>query len=282
MFSKQQTKQKASEATKESKPWIRRFGRFGYMSQGFVYILIGILSFMAAIGVGGDTEDTTGALQSLAGIPFGEVVLWLVAVGLLGYVVWMLIRALMDTGHFGRGIKGIFIRCGFIGSAAIYASIAFNAAKFANHAGGSSEKNEQTYSQLLLSQPYGQWIIGAVGAGVIGYALYEAYRVYKEIFMREFKSEEMSKHEMNIARTSGKIGLTARAFVFGAVGFFLIQTAISADAEETEGIDGALFELSQQPFGQWILGVVALGLVLFGVYGIIYGRYIHMNFGKHS
>ncbi|MCM2677213.1 DUF1206 domain-containing protein [Alkalicoccobacillus plakortidis] len=280
--SKQETKQKASEAKKESKPWIRRFGRFGYMSQGFVYILIGVLAFMTAIGVGGDTEDTNGALQSLAGIPFGEVVLWLVAIGLIGYVVWMLIRAFIDTGNFGHGIKGLLIRGGFIGSALIYASLAFNAGKFATHAGGSGGSDEQTYSQLLLSQPFGQWMIGAVGAGIIGYAFFEAYKAIKELFMKEFKAGEMNKHELNIARTSGKIGLLARAFVFAVVGFFLIQTAISADADETEGIDGALFELSQQPFGQWILGIVALGLILFGVYGIIYGRYVHMNFGKHK
>lgn len=103
---KQETKQKASEAKKESKPWIRRLGRFGYMSQGFVYILIGVLAFMTASGVGGDTEDTSGALQTLASMPFGEVVLWLVGIGLTGYVIWMFIRASVDTGHFGNGIKG--------------------------------------------------------------------------------------------------------------------------------------------------------------------------------
>ncbi|MDQ0207692.1 DUF1206 domain-containing protein [Alkalicoccobacillus murimartini] len=280
--SKEKTKQKATEAKHESKPWIRRFGRIGYMSQGFVYILIGVLAFMAAIGVGGDTEDTTGALQSLASIPFGEVVLWLVAIGLMGYVIWMLIRGIADTGNFGHGPKGIIIRIAFFSSAIIYASLAFNAAKFATHSGGSGGSDEQTYSQILLSQPFGQWLIGAAGAGIIGFAIYEGYKAYKELFMKEFKISEMNKHETRLTRTSGKIGLFARAIVFALIGFFLIRTAISADADETEGFDGALYELSQQPFGQWLLGAVALGLVVFGIYGIIYGRYINMNFGKNN
>lgn len=272
--------QKASEVKRESKPWIRRFCRFGYMSQGFVYILIGILSFMAAFGAGGDAEDTSGAFQSLATIPFGEIVLWLVAFGLIGYVVWMLIRALLDTGHFGHDLKGILVRSGFFGSALIYAGISLNALQFATHSGGSGEGQEQTYSQMLLSQPFGQWLIGALGVGIIGFALYEGFTAFTGSFMREFKAGEMSKHELHLARTFGKIGLTSRAIVFALVGFFLIQTAISANPEETKGVDGALSELLQQPFGQWILGTVALGLILFGVYGIFYGRYVHMNFGK--
>lgn len=277
---KQETKQKASEAKDESKPWIRRLGRFGYMSQGFVYILIGVLAFMTATGVGGDTEDTNGALQTLASMPFGEVVLWLVGIGLMGYVVWMFIRASVDTGHFGKGIKGVFVRAGFVGSALIYASLAFNAFSFATHSGGSGGNDEKTYSQILLSQPFGQWIIGAIGIGIIVYALYEGYKAISGLFLKEFKKAEMNKHEWNLTRTIGRMGLVSRAIVFALIGVFLIQTALNADADDTQGMDGALYELSQQPYGQWLLGVVAIGLILFGVYGYFYGRYVHMNFGR--
>lgn len=90
----------------------------------------------------------------------------------------------------------------------------------------------------------------------------------------------MNKHEWNLTRMIGRIGLVSRAIVFALIGVFLIQTALNADADETQGMDGALYELSQQPFGQWLLGVVAIGLILFGVYGFIFGRYVHMNFGR--
>ncbi|KHE71468.1 DUF1206 domain-containing protein [Halobacillus sp. BBL2006] len=265
----------ASEAKEEIKPWIRRFGRFGYMAKGAVYGIVGVLAFMAAIGVGGKTTGTSGMLRSLAGVPFGEILLWLVGIGLIGYIVWDFIKAIKNPQN-----KGAISRIGYAVSGVIYGALAFNAIKIAMNAGSSSGNSEQTMSAKLLSQPFGQWIIGAIGVIIIGYGLYELFTGVTGRFMKKFKIGQMDRHEQNVARKSGKMGLTARGVVLGLIGYFFVQTALTANPDQAKGLDGALSELAQKPHGQWILGVVALGLILYGVYQIIRGRHEHMSFGK--
>ncbi|TDL31357.1 DUF1206 domain-containing protein [Jeotgalibacillus sp. S-D1] len=264
----------------EVKPWIRRLGRFGYMAKGSVYGLVGILALMSAAGAGGEATGTSGALTSLASKPYGEGLLWLIGLGLIGYVIWETIRAVFDPEHKGKTAKAIAIRIGYFISAVIYGGLAISAIRLAMHTGGGGGNSEQTISAKLLAQPFGQWIIGIIGLVIIGYGGYELYNGYKEKFMTKFILNDMNRHEKKVARKSGKIGLIARGIVLGMIGFFFIQTAYTANPAESKGLDGALSELAGQPYGQILLGIVAIGLILYGVFEIIRGRYARMNFGK--
>jgi len=66
------------------------------------------------------------------------------------------------------------------------------------------------------------------------------------------------------------------------VGFFFVETAVKHDPNQSNGLGGALSELAEQPFGQLLLALVAVGLILYGIYQIIRGRYQHMSFGNHG
>ncbi|MGB3259703.1 DUF1206 domain-containing protein [Paenisporosarcina sp.] len=272
----------AKEKMKEAKPWIRRFGRFGYMAKGVVYGMIGILAALAAFGPGGDTTGTAGALQSIAEMPFGEILLWIIGIGLIGYIVWDFIKAFKDPENEGTDAKGLIKRTGYFISGVIYSNLAFGAIKLASHTGTAGGGGEKTISAKLMEQPFGVWLVGLVGAIIIGYGLYELFSGVKEKFMEKFKTYEMNDKETKLARISGKIGLIARGVVLIMVGFFFIRTAFTHDPNHSKGLGGALSELASQPFGQFILGVVAVGLILYGIYQIIRGRYQHMNFGYHG
>ncbi|MGG4488044.1 DUF1206 domain-containing protein [Metabacillus idriensis] len=272
-------KQKSKQAGNETKPWIRRLGRFGYMAKGSVYFLIGLLALMAALGLGGKMTGTSGMFETVAGKPFGEILLWLIGIGLFGYVIWEVIKAILDPENKGTDAKGIVTRAGYGVSAIVYGGIAYKAISIAMHANSGGGGSEKTISAKLLSQPFGQWMIGLVGIIIIGYGVYELYNGYTERFMNKFRVSEMNQHEKKIARKSGKMGLIARGAVLAMIGYFFIQTAITANPEQSKGIDGALAELASKPYGQWLLGIAAAGLMLYGIYEVIRGRYEHMSFG---
>ncbi|MEH7442081.1 DUF1206 domain-containing protein [Bacillus sp. JJ1122] len=270
-----------NEKLREAKPWVRRFGRLGYWAKGLVYVMVGVLAALAAIGPSGDTTGTSGALQSLAEMPFGEVALWFIGFGLIGYILWNFIKAIKDPENEGNNAKGLIKRSGSFISGLIYTSLAFGAIQLATHTGNAgSDNSHKTISAKLMGQPFGVWLIGLVGAIIIGYGLYELYSGAKEKFMSKFKTYEMNDQERKIAQLSGKIGLVSRGIVLSMVGFFFIRTAYTHNPNESKGFGGALTELASQPFGQILLAIVAVGLILYGVYQIIRGRYQHMNFGK--
>ncbi|MFG6117116.1 DUF1206 domain-containing protein [Halobacillus sp. MO56] len=270
-----------NEVTKEDiKPWVRRLARAGYMAKGLVYALIGVLAFMAAIGVGGKTTGTSGMFRSVAQVPAGNIILWLIGLGLILYIMWVFIKAFKDPQNEGTDAKGLVTRTGYFISGIIYGTIAFKAFKIAVNAGSSSGGSQDTLSAKLLSQPFGAWILGAIGVITIGYGLYELISGTSQKFLKNFRTIKMSDHEIRIAKNTGTAGLTSRGIVLGIIGFFIVQTAMTHDPSKAKGLDGALAEVSQKPFGQWLLGVVALGLILYGIYQITRGRYEQMMFGK--
>ena len=72
--------------------------RAGLVARGAVYGIIGLLALKLALGDGGKTTDQQGALQTIAGQPFGKVLLILMAIGLAGYALWRLVRAAIGHG----------------------------------------------------------------------------------------------------------------------------------------------------------------------------------------
>ncbi|OLN23634.1 hypothetical protein BTO30_03440 [Domibacillus antri] len=269
-----------NKKAEEVKPWVRRFGRMGHMAKGIVYAMVGILALLAAAGKGGGTTGTSGALSAIADEPFGKLLLWMIGIGLIGYMIWEIIKAVKDVEHNGTDAKGMIKRIAYLVSAVIYGSLALTALKLAMIAGGSSGGTEKTLSAKLLAQPFGQWLIGIVGLIILAYGIIELYRGLKERFMKYFKIHEMNGKEVRLARNSGKAGLAARGVVLAMTGYFFIRTAVTANPDEAKGLGGALAELASQPYGKLMLGVAAAGLILYGVYEVIRGRYQKMDFGK--
>ncbi|WLR51682.1 DUF1206 domain-containing protein [Bacillus tianshenii] len=276
-----ETKRQAKRAGYEAKPWVKRMARFGYAAKGTVYILIGVLAVMAAFGPGGKTTGSTGALKTVASKPYGNVLLWIIGIGLVGYVIWRLIQAFKDPEHPGHDSKRIIARISYFVSAVIYGALAYKAISIAMQSAGSGSSggssSKQTLTAKLLSQPFGQWIIGIIGAIIIGYGIYQLYSGYKEKFAKRFKINQMSNKEIRLGKKAGKMGLMARGVVFSMIGYFFIQTAMTANSNNAKGLSAALSEIAQQPFGKWLLALVAIGLVMYGIFQVLKGKNRHMS-----
>lgn len=256
-------------------PWVERIARFGYATKGAVYIVIGGLATMAAVGMGGETTDTHGALQTIENQPFGKFGLATVAFGLVGYVVWRLLQAIADTDEKGSDLKGILIRIGYATSGLVYAGLALTAAKILIDIGDTDSTTEvqQHWTARALNVPAGRLLIGLAGLSVIGFGLYQIYKGLRAKFRKRLKLGQMSFAKKKWATLSGRAGYAARGVVFCVVGSFLVRAALNYNPSEARGIDGVLDALARPPFGPWIMGLVAVGLTLYGIYMLVESRY---------
>jgi hypothetical protein len=272
-----EAKRQADEVIEDvaAHPWVERIARFGYAAKGAVYIVVGALATMAAFGMGGETTDTRGALSAIKQQPFGKFVLGTVAFGLVGYVIWRWVQAIADTDGKGSGPKGISIRIGYMGSGLVYAGLALTAAKVLIDVGDtdSSTEAQQGWVARFLSLPYGRWLVGLAGAGVVGFGLYQIYKGLSAKFRKRLKLGEMSPAKKFWATLSGRIGYSARGVVFCVVGGFLVQSARHFNPSEAKGLDAVLDTLAAWPFGPWAMGTVAAGLIAYGLYTLVEARY---------
>ena len=266
-----QAKRKIQAASDD---WIEKLARAGYAAKGVVYVIVGVLALQAAFGTGGSTDGTQGAIREIGDQPFGQVLLVLTAIGLLGYSLWRFVQAALDVEREGSDAEGIGKRIGYAISGLVYLFLAWTAASIVFGWGSSgSGGSRQEWTATLMAQPFGRWIVGIVGVVIIGVGLHHFYRAYKADFMKQYKTGMMERKEEKWAKRIGQFGLSARGVVFCMIGSFLIQAALQAQPSEAQGLSGALETLAAQPYGPWLLGLVAAGLVAYGIYCFSRARY---------
>lgn len=255
--------------------------RAGYAARGVIYIIIGSFAILAALGSGGSTTDSEGALRSILGQPFGQVLLGLIAVGLVGYALWRLIQGVMDTDGHGSDGKGIAVRGGLLVSAvthillAVFTFSLIFGGVFGGSGGGSGGGGGSgDWTARLMQQPYGRWLVGLVGLAVIGAGIAHIVKGWKAKFEKYLV---MDRQKLDTARPICRFGLIARGVVFVIIGGFLIIAAWQVDPSEARGLSGALQALQGQPYGWILLGVVALGLIAFGIYSLVEAVWRNIN-----
>jgi NADH:ubiquinone oxidoreductase subunit 5 (subunit L)/multisubunit Na+/H+ antiporter MnhA subunit len=201
--------------------------------------------------------------------------LFLVGVGLLGYVVWRFVQAFADPEHRDEGAKAFARRVSYFISGLIYGSLALFALRIVFSGSGSSSSSSSSSERTasLLAQPFGQWLVGLVGVAVVAYGFYCFYRAITTKFRRKLKLAEMSPKEEKWSTRIARFGLTAKGVVSVIIGYFFIQAARTSDASEARTTEGALQTIQQQPYGGWLMGIVALGLIAYGIHLGVQARY---------
>jgi hypothetical protein len=247
--------------------------RAGFVTRGLTYGVIGGLAVALALGVGsaGASPNQQGALALIADAPLGRVVIGVAAVGLLAYALWKLALGIVGRGPQGRGGTRLIDRAGNLGAGVTY--IAFFAVAVQVLIGAAGRRAaEQGETAGVLGLPGGQFIVGIAGLILVVVSLVQCYQALCGQFIEDNRYREMGTSEYRIFVAVGGIGLIARAGVFALVGYFLCKTAIDFKATGV-GLDGTLAQVHGQPFGNWILGFVALGLELFAVFSFFEARY---------
>lgn len=255
---------------------MRGLARLGYAAKGVVYIIMGLLAGKLALGQGGQATDQRGALRTIAAQPFGQFLLVVVAIGLLAFGLWSLIQAIYDTEGEGRQAKGIMARIGYAVVGIAYLALAFGAYQLAtgNGNGGSSSTSvTQDATAKLLTLPVGVPLVVIVGLVVLGVALYLYAGAYRAKFQRRLALTNLRLQVRKTVVSLGRLGYAALGVVFTIIGFFLIVAAVQFNPRQAKGLDAAIGELQKLPFGQLLLGIVALGMLAYGVYSFVEARY---------
>jgi hypothetical protein len=256
--------------------WMERCGRVGYGAKGVVYAIVGYLALRLALGEGGRTTGTEGALDRVAEQPFGVFLLALLAVGLAAFVAWRWVQALLDPERQGARGKALLKRVGYFVSGAIYAALALSAVQRIIGSARGGDDGARSWTARLLEQPLGQVLVAAVGVVVIGYALKELHSAFTQRFRRKLNLQPLSARRAHMAVQLSRFGLAARSLVLLLMGGFFLRAAIQADPGEAKGLGEALATLARQPHGAVLLGVAAAGLLAYAVHLFIEARYRRM------
>jgi hypothetical protein len=253
------------------RPALEIAARLGYAGRGAVYLIVGGFAVVAAIGSGG-AKGQKGALRSVLEQPLGEALLGVVALGFLCFALWRVLQALLDADHHGREPKALARRAIYVFTALVYIGLAAGTVSIilGTDDGRGGDQSARDWTAFLMAKPFGQWLVGAVGAIVGGAGIGFALRGCKPDFEPRLALTETAR---TWVVPLGRAGFVARGAVFLLIAWFLVRAALHANAREAHGLGGALRALQQEPYGSALLGATALGLFAFGAFQVAVAVY---------
>jgi hypothetical protein len=252
-------------------PVARALARAGLVARGVIYILIGWVAILVALGQRSRHADQQGALQLLASKPYGLVLLWLLGIGFAGYALWRLSEAAFGVTGEGNGAGP---RLKSLARALIYAGFAYLTFKIISGAGGASQtKKQQDLTASVMHHTGGRWLVGIAGLVIVIAGLTLVFEGIRRKFLKYLQLSQLSMRMRRFVEWLGVIGTTARGVVFALVGVLVIEAAVTYQPAKAGGIDKALLTLRNQPFGEFLLILAALGLIVFGAYGLCEARW---------
>jgi Domain of Unknown Function (DUF1206) len=249
--------------------------RGGLIAYGVVHLLIGWLALQIAWGAAGNSADTSGALTTLADQPFGKILLWLVAGGMVALALWQASEAIW--GYRNRdGAKRVRKQVTSGAKAVIYAALGVSAALVALGSGSSSGQSQEQATSGVLAWPGGRVIVVVAGLIIIGVGVAGVVKGVKKSFTEEIDTSSMSPGARKGVARLGQVGYIAKGLALVVVGGLLSYATLTFDRQKAQGLDGALQTILAQPFGRFLLTAVALGFVAFGLFAMLQSRYRRM------
>jgi hypothetical protein len=256
-------------------PVVRALARAGHAAKAVVYALIGGLALQLALGGAGRATDSRGAIATLGRAPHGRALVLVLAVGLAGMALWMIVEAVGDPRRTRRsGLLAAASRVGEVIGGLGYLALAYAAVRlaFGGGAGPSGDAQAQSWTARALQLPAGRWLVLA-GAAIV--VIVGVRQIRKGVTRKFLEHLDLSRARGRLARWAaplGVAGLSAQGAVFTLVGVFFAVAAIRHDAQEATGFDGALAAIARQPSGMALLGVVALGLLAYAAFSAVEAR----------
>lgn len=252
---------------------MRCIARAGFLARGALYIVIGWIALLIAFGKTRQPADRTGALHALGGNPFGEVALWLLVVGFFG----MLLQRVGEAWFGAPGADGgkIRIRLAALARAVIYGFLGWGVLEYALGVGSPRPSDQQSVdlTATLMRHPGGKALIVVIGLAFACGGIYLAVHAWRKGFLGKLRLDDMGARVRPIVVWLGRVGGVARGIVFITVGVFLVVAALHSQPRQAKGLDSSLRVLAAAPLGQWLLVLVAIGLIMFGAFSCCEARW---------
>lgn len=247
---------------------VRGSGRAGFAARSVLYVLVGVLALRLATGGGSSTEASQqGAMAELASRPFGGTLLAVLALGLVGYAGYRAVQAVRGDGDGGVVQRRVVPAV----RAVVYLGMAALAVR--QLAGAGERTDESSVTAAVLGQPGGRWVVAALGLVIVGVGIKQFVEAWRGDTEELAGPADVPARGRRAVRVAGRVGYVGRGVVFLLGGGFLVRAALRHDPESGVGLDAALQELLEAPFGVAMVAAVGVGLILFGVHCAVEARY---------
>jgi hypothetical protein len=244
--------------------------RLGYVARGTVYLSIGLIALLAVAGAAPHTRGAVSAMQAWSRWPLGNVLLWLIGIGLYGFAGWRAMQAVFDVDQQGRGAKAWASRAGQAVSGLIYGGLAVSVFGVIDTLHDLRHVGEQAQTRAavaaVMAWPLGSKVVMAGGLFILACGLGNAIRAFVDDFGSTLRCEPRTKRW---ACRLARVGYFGRGVAMLPAGFFMLIAGWDERAIEARSVGSALWTLHALPFGDLGLTLIGVGVTAFGAFAFV-------------
>ncbi len=242
----------------------------GFISKGIVYLVIGVLSLLASLQLGGESAGTNQALAFLKKQVFGQIMLLFLGVGLLCYSFWMFVQSIKDPEHLGTDRKAKLHRFGLFTTGLIYTVVAILA--FFHLFTQSYSGDAQTKYLSFLDPSLLSFFFICIGIVLLVQGVILIIGAFKGGLLDQFNLE--GRKYYRIIRSVGRFGFYARAFVVLILAYFFLRAGIYTGNHDIKGMQDAFAFLEKSTmFGRILMAITAVGFISYGAFYVFLTRF---------
>lgn len=254
--------------------WMRLLARFGCTGKGLVYLVVGVLTALVVVDDRTMITTKVEALQVVLRQPLGFGMLWLLVVGLAGYVIWRIVQGVLDPAGHGWSFKGMLTRLGYLVNGLWYGTLALTGVELLTGSPVRTGLNSgNNWVSWLLSEAFGRVLVAVGGLVMVGIGLLSARRAYTGSFRADLSYNDLGRHAQHLILVVGQVGTAARALTYVLIGVFFVRAAIVVKPHLAQGMAAVFDALTAPPLGRVDLVLIAGGLAVYGLYQLLEARY---------
>jgi Domain of Unknown Function (DUF1206) len=246
-------------------------GRVALVAQGVLYLVLGLLAVQVARGQT-QQADQRGALETVVRQPAGSFLLAVLIVGLALHSLWRLTLAVRGEPGDDEDAGEVAKRAMELGRAVVAGAWTIAAVKvWADSRSAGTGNSPKRWTATVLDWRIGVYLVGGFGLVVVGTGCWHLSKAFTRRYLKDLDLAGRRPALTNAVTVLGAAGWAARGAVYALSGWFLLTAARDHDPNRAAGIDETLKRLVAKPAGPTLLGAVAVGLTLFGVFRMAEG-----------
>jgi hypothetical protein len=251
---------------------------WGCISTAIVYTSIGVIAILSFLRIKKGGAGENSLLVFFDRYFIGKLFIWIILLGMIGYIIWRIYETINDPYNYGTRLKGILKRSVIALSSVADALIAYIAIQ-ALFGKGAREQTSQPAAQRetitnILANHWGQWLVITIGIITSIAAIVQFGYVITLSYMERLDIDHLARWKKSCIHVAAWAGHFARGFILCIIGFFFIKAGMLKNAYYIVNTDKA-FDFIRDDVGHVYFIGVAIGTICYGFFMFAFGVYYH-------
>lgn len=267
--------QEAEQAARETRdhPAVTGVARAGMAAYGVVYVIVAWLAAHLALGSPEGSASGQGALRQVREQPMGAVVLWLVAIGLGGLVVWEAGQAI--GGHREQdGLRRWGARAASAGRGLVFSVLAVLAVR---EASGHADSGGGGATGRLMAWSAGPALVALIGVAIAGVGVFSIAHAVSDKWRRGIEPRARAGAFGDMVTVLARVGFVTRGVAFLVLAGMFVWSAATHDPQKSSGLDQAIVRFRDEPYGPALMLLLVAGLGCYGVFHVLRACFLRQD-----